>query len=159
MGRRARYAPYTAVHSGGDYAEGAIDKRQGDFVHGDQFNLSGAFSGAILNITSTLTNVSQRIGAAPHGDTATKAELQALIAQQNAALQQAPAEHASEAEAVAEIARVAVEQATKPQPNTTLVQISAEGLTQAAQNLAAVLPTVLPLAKRIAEVVRRMIGV
>jgi len=65
---------------------------------------------------------------------------------------------AGEAEAVAETAKAAVEQAMKSQPNKTLVQISAEGLKQAAQNLAAVLPTVLPIATQIAEAVRKLIG-
>jgi hypothetical protein len=143
---------------GGDYAEGNIDKRKGNFVSGDQFNMSGNFSGAILNIKSTLSNVSQSIGAAAHGDDATKAELQALIAQLSAALEQVPAEQTADAEAVAETAKAAVEQATKEQPNQTLVKISAEGLKQAAQNLAAVLPAVLPLATRIAEAVQRMAG-
>ncbi|NTW00305.1 MAG: hypothetical protein HGA19_03250 [Oscillochloris sp.] len=143
---------------GGDYAEGNIDKRKGNFVSGDQFTMSGTFSGAILNIKSTLTNVSQSIGAAPHGDAATKAQLQQLIEQLNTELQKVPAEQAGEAEAVAETAKAALEQATKAQPNKTLVQISAEGLKQAAQNLAAVLPTALPIATQIADVLRRMIG-
>jgi pyruvate/2-oxoglutarate dehydrogenase complex dihydrolipoamide acyltransferase (E2) component len=120
--------------------------------------MSGNFSGAILNIKSTLTNVSQSIGAAPHGGAATKAQLQALVEQLSAELQKAPAEQAGEAEAVAETAKAAVEQATKAQPNKTLVQISAEGLKQAAQNLAAVLPTVLPIATQIADTLRKMIG-
>jgi hypothetical protein len=117
--------------------------------------MSGDFSGAILNIKSTLTNVAQSVGSSPHGDAATKAQLQALIEQLSAELQKAPPELASEAEAVAETAKTAVEQATKAQPNKTLVQISAEGLKQAAQNLAAV----LPIATQIAEVVRKMSGV
>jgi hypothetical protein len=154
IGRGAR----SVNTGGGDYAEGNIDKRKGNFVSGDQFNMSGNFSGAILNIKSTLSNVSQSIGAAAHGDDATKAELQALIAQLSAALEQVPAEQTADAEAVVETAKAAVEQATKEQPNRTMVQISAEGLKQAAQNLAAVLPTVLPLATRIAEAVQRMAG-
>ena len=127
-------------------------------MSGDQFTMSGNFSGAILNIKSTLTNVSQSIGAAPHGDAATKAQLQQLIEQLSTELQKAPAEKASEAEAVAETAKAAVEQAMKSQPNKTLVRISAEGLKQAAQNLAAVLPTVLPIATQIADTLRKMIG-
>lgn len=140
------------------YAEGNVDERRGAFVSGDQFNMSGNFSGAILNIKSTLTNVSQSIGAAPIGDAATKAQLQALVEQLSAELQKVPAEKASYAEAVAETAKAAVDQATKAQPNKTLVQISAEGLKQASQNLAAVLPTVLPIATQIADVLRKMIG-
>jgi hypothetical protein len=158
IGRGARSSVRNIDTGGGDYAEGNIDKRKGTFVSGDQFTMSGNFSGAILKIKSTLTNVSQSIGAAPVGDTATKAQLQQLIEQLSAELQKVPAEQAGEAEAVAETAKAAVEQATKAQPNKTLVQISAEGLKQAAQNLAAVLPTVLPIATQIAEAVRKMIG-
>ncbi len=158
IGRGASSTVHHVDTGGGDYAGGSIDKRSGTFVSGDQFNMSGNFSGAMLNIKSTLTNVAQRIGAAPHGDADTKTQLQALIAQLSAELQKVPAEKASDAEAVAETAQAAVDQATKPQPNKTLVQISAEGLKQAAQNLAVVLPTVLPLAERIADVLRRMIG-
>ncbi len=158
IGRGARSSVRKIDTGGGDYAEGNIDKRGGTFVSGDQFNMSGNFSGAILNIKSTLTNVSQSIGAAPVGDAATKAQLQALVEQLTAELQKVPAEQAGEAEAVAETAKAAVEQATKAQPNKTLVQISAEGLKQAAQNLAAVLPTVLPIATKIADALRRMVA-
>lgn len=158
IGRGARSSVRNVDTGGGDYAGGNIDKRKGTFVSGDQFTMSGNFSGAILNIKSTLTNVSQSIGAAPHGDAATKAQLQQLIEQLSAELQKAPAEKASEAEAVAETVKTAVEQATRAQPNKTLVRISAEGLKQAAQNLAAVLPTVLPIATQIADALRKMIG-
>ncbi len=158
IGRGARSSVRKVDTGGGDYAEGNIDKRRETFVSGDQFNMSGSFSGAILNIKSTLTNVSQSIGAAPHGDATTKAQLQQLIEQLSAALQQAPAAQISEAEAVAETAKAAVEQATKARPNRTLAQINAEGLQQAAQNLAAELPAVLPIAEQIAALVRKLIG-
>jgi uncharacterized caspase-like protein len=154
IGHGAQSSMRNVNTGGGDYAEGTMDKRKGTFVSGDQFNMSGNFSGANVNIKSTLTNVSQSIGAAPHGDAATKAQLQQLIEQLNAELQKVPAAQSSEAEAVAETAKAAIEQATKAQPNKTLVQISAEGLKQAAQNLAAVLPTVLPIATQIADTVR-----
>ncbi|PDW01711.1 caspase family protein [Candidatus Viridilinea mediisalina] len=158
IGHGARSSVRHVATGGGDYAEGSIDKRQGTFVAGDQFNMSGNFSGAILNIKSTLTNVAQSIGAAPHGDAAAKAQLQTLLERLSTTLQQVPAAQTSEAEAVAETAKALVEQATKAQPNKTLVQISAEGLKQAAQNLAAVLPSVLPLANQIAEAVRKLVG-
>jgi hypothetical protein len=50
-----------------------------------------------------------------------------------------------------------VEQATKAKPNKALVQISAQGLTAAAQNLAAALPAVLPIATKIAEAIQRFV--
>ena len=158
IGRGARSSVRNIDTGGGDYAEGNIDKRRGAFLEGDQFNMSGNFGGAILNIKSTLSNVAQSIGAAPHGDEATKAQLQTLIAQLSVELAKAPPSSAAAAEAIAETAKQAVENAAKPQPNQTLVQISAAGLQQAAQNLAATLPAVLPLAERIADVLRRMVG-
>jgi hypothetical protein len=105
IGRGARSNVRNIDTGGGDYAEGNIDKRRGSFVSGDQFTMSGNFSGAILNIKSTLSNVAQSIGAAPHGTAATKAQLQTLIAQLSAELTNAPAEQASAAEAVAEMAK------------------------------------------------------
>lgn len=135
-----------------------VDKREGTFVSGDQFTMSGNFSGAILNIKSTLANVAQSIGAAPHGDATTKAQLQALIEQLSAELQKVPAAQADEAEAVVESAKEVIEQATKAKPNKALVQIKADGLKQAAQNLAAVLPAVVPLAQQIADTLRGMFG-
>lgn len=156
---RGAHSTVRNVHTGGgDYAEGTIDKRQGTFVRGDQLNLSGNVSGAILNIKSALTNVSQRIGAAPHGDDRTRSQLRTLLDQLSGELQQVPAAYTSDAEAVAETAKAALEQATKAQPNQALVQISTNGLTQAAQSLSAVRPAVLPLAERIAEAIRELSG-
>jgi hypothetical protein len=157
IGRGARSTVRTINTGGGDYAEGNIDKRRGTFVSGDQFNMSGNFSGAILNIKSTLSSVSQSIGAAPVGDNATKVQLQVLIEQLSAELQKTPVEKANEAEAIAEMAKAAVEQATKAQPNKTLVQISAEGLKQAAKKMAVALPNVLPLAAKIAEALQKFL--
>lgn len=157
IGRGARSSVRRVDTGGGDYAEGDIDKRKGTFVSGDQFNLSGDFSGSILNLKSTLTNVSQSIAATPHGDATAKAQLQQLIEELSGELQKVPAEKASDAEAVAETAKQAVDQATKEKPNKTLVNISAEGLKAAAQNLAAVLPTVLPLATKIAEAIQKFV--
>ncbi len=141
IGHKGRNSVRNVNTGGGDYAEGNIDKR-----------------GAITNIRSKLDNVTQSIGAAPQGDAATKAQLQQLLAQLSAELQRVPAGQMGEAEAVAETAKAAVEQATREQPNKTMVQISGEGLKQAAQNLAAVLPTVLPLATQIADTLRKMVG-
>lgn len=76
IGRGARSTVRTVDTGGGNYAEGNIDKRRGTFVSGDQFNMSGNFSGAILNIKATLIDVSQRIGAVTHDDATTKAHLQ-----------------------------------------------------------------------------------
>jgi hypothetical protein len=66
--RGARSSVRNIDTGGGDCAEGDIDKRRGSFVSGDQINMTGSFRN--VNIKSTLSNVAQSIGAAPHGDAA-----------------------------------------------------------------------------------------
>jgi Caspase domain len=153
------FGPQTTVNTGGgDYAGGNIDKRQGQtFIDGDQYTMSGNFSGAILNIKSELSNVSQSIGALPNADQAAKDELKRLIDQLSAALQKVPADREDDAAAVAETAKQLVDQATKDKPNKTIIQITAEGLKSAAQNIAGVLPTVLPLATQIAAAIVKLV--
>lgn len=60
--------------------------------------------------------------------------------------------------AVAQMATAAVAQAMAAQPNTTMVQITSDGLKAAAQNIAAALPSVLPLATQIADALRKLVG-
>ncbi len=124
----------------------------------DRFNMSGDFRGAIVNIKSTLTNVQQSIGEIRTTDETTRKELEALIEQLSEALQTVPAEKQEQAEAVAETAKVLVETAKAEKPNKTMLQISGEGLKQAAQNLAGVLPTVVTIASQIVMTVIKLTG-
>ena len=140
------------VTVGGDFVDG--DK----IVHGDTFHMSGDFRGANLNIKSTLTNVTQTIGALPGADPAAKAELESLVQQLNDALQQVPQHKAEDAEAVAKSAELLVETASAEKPNKTMIQISGEGLKQAAQNIADVMPTVLTIATQIVTVIARFVA-
>ena len=47
----------------------------------DTFNMSGDFRGAIVNIKSTLRNVTQTVNTLPSSDGSAKAELTRLIEQ------------------------------------------------------------------------------
>ena len=96
-----------------------------------------------------------KIEAFPHGDEATKAELARLLAALEEALAQAPAEKEEEAEAVLVAAQDLLEKAAADKPNKTSIQISGEGLKQAAENLAAVTPTVLTIAGQIVAAISR----
>jgi hypothetical protein len=132
---------------------------QGDAqMSGDTFNMSGNFSGAILNIKSTLGNVIQTTNNLPNASDEERQELQKLILDLQAELSQAPPEMAKEAEAVAQTAKALVDTANAEQPNSTLIQISGEGLKKAAENLAAVMPTVLTIATQIVTAVSRLTG-
>ena len=125
----------------------------------DRFDMSGDFRGAIVNIKSTLTNVQQSVGDIRTSDESTRKELESLIGQLSEALQKVPAEHQEEAQAVAETAKVLVDTAKAEKPNKTMLQISGEGLKQAAQNLAEVMPTVLTIAGQIVMTITKLTGV
>ncbi|MCP5098577.1 MAG: hypothetical protein GY943_23755 [Chloroflexi bacterium] len=132
---------------GGSIVTGRVTA-QGDFVGRDKTTIGDA-RGAIVNIGSKLDNVQQTIGAIPHADEATKKELSQLMQQLQAELEKAPVEKAEAVEAVAEAAKDLVEKSAVAKPNKTSVQISGEGLKKAAENLAAVIPTVLKIAGQI----------
>jgi methyl-accepting chemotaxis protein len=124
----------------------------------DQFNMSGDFRGAIINIKSTLTNVQQSVGDIRTDDQNARQELEKLIGQLSDALQQVPEKNQEHAEAVAETAKVLVDTAKAEKPNKTMVKITGEGLKQAAQNLVDVMPVVVTIAGQIALTVAKLIG-
>jgi septation ring formation regulator EzrA len=124
----------------------------------DRFNMSGDFRGAILNIKSTLNNVQQSVGELRTDNQAAKEELQALISQLNETLQRVPLEKSEDAEAVAQTAQILVETAQAEKPNQTSIKITGEGLKQAAQNLADVLPSVVTIATQIILAVSKLTG-
>lgn len=120
-------------------------------------NVSGNYHGSIVNISSTLSEVSQTISNSQRIGQSEKDELHNLLEQLNEILQQAPASNEEEAEAVAEAARVLVEAATKEKPNKASIKITAAGLKQAAENIANVMPTVLPIAMEIAGKIQTLL--
>jgi len=124
----------------------------------DQFNMSGDFRGAIVNIRSTLTNVQQHVNEIRTEDVVARQELAQLIAQLSDVLQQVPESRQEQAEAVAQTAKVLVDTAKSEKPNKTLLQISGEGLKQAAQNLADVLPAVVAIATQIVATIIKVGG-
>lgn len=124
----------------------------------DRINLSGDFRGSIINIKSTLTNVQQNVGGIRTDDQDAHKELEKLIGQLSEALQKVPENEQEHAEAVAETAKSLVDTAAAEKPNKTVVKITAEGLKQAAQNLAGVMPSVVTIAGQIALTVVKLVG-
>ena len=125
----------------------------------DRYNMSGDFRGAIINIKSTLTNLQHSVGDIRTDDQNARKELEKLIGQLSEALQKVPEKSQEHAEAVAETAKALVDTAKAETPNKTMVKITAEGLKQAAQNLADVMPVVVTIAGNIALTVAKLIGV
>lgn len=123
----------------------------GEHSHGDEF--SGDFRGAILSVRATLNNVTQSIENVTGADESSRKELEELVAQLAAALEQVPTERAADAEAVATQTELMVAQASAEKPNKSLLKITGEGLKKAAENIADVLPTVLGIATKIVAVI------
>jgi len=123
----------------------------------DQFNMSGDFRGAIININSTLTNVRQSVGEIATEDEGARQDLERLIEQLGEALQDISSNNREDAEAVAETLKALVDSAKAEKPNKTMLKITADGLKKAAKNLARVMPTVLPIATQIATTVMKLV--
>jgi len=124
----------------------------------DRINLSGDFRGSIINIKSTLTNVQQSVGEIRTDDQSARKELEKLIGELSEALQKVPEKNQEQAEAVAETAKALVDTAKAEKPNKVMLQISGEGLKQAAKNLADVMPLVVAIASQIVLTVAKLTG-
>jgi hypothetical protein len=148
----------TVSTGGGDYAEGSIDKRSSTNIASSSYNVSGSFGSSNVNIGSHLSDVTQSIGAVPQGGQSEKQQLEQLVAELRSALQQAPPDRQVDAEAITTFAQQLVESATKPQPNKPIVQGTSMLLRQAAENIAAALPMVPPIATQIVEQAVRLVS-
>jgi len=124
---------------------------------GDTFNMSGNFEGAIVNIKSRLSAVSQTINKVPNIDQSTKDDLIHLIDELNETLQKVQPDKTEEAEAVAKSAELLVQTATREKPNRAMLQITADGLMQAAKNISGTLPIVAAITSQIINVVTKLV--
>ena len=119
----------------------------------------GNVSGSIINVDSTLEQVTQSIGTASHVDEVSKKQLTELVEQLKTELQKLPIAKREEAEAIADSAKALIEAGTKAQPNKPTVKITADGLKKAAENLAGVLPTVISIASGIIKTIFQLSGI
>jgi hypothetical protein len=120
-------------------------------VHmGHNINVGGA---AIINIDSTLTNVTQTIGDSPGLDAGQKSELQSLVESLKADLDTLKNTHTDEAKAISDALEKAVAAASKPAPERkrSLLTLSAKGLKDAAELVKDVTPSVLASATLIGK--------
>jgi hypothetical protein len=83
------------------------------------------------------------------GDAPTRAVLDSLVAQLNQALQQMPAGHETDVEAVAELAQEVIDKAASEKPNRRVLELKSENLKRAAESLVEVAPAVLAIATQI----------
>lgn len=119
----------------------------------------GNITGSIVNVDAMLEQVTQNIGSASNVDEVVKKQLTELIEQLKGELQKTPPTKKEEAEALAASAKALVEAGTKAHPNKTTVQITADGLKKAAENIASATPTVLTIASGIVKTVFQLVGI
>jgi hypothetical protein len=118
-------------------------------VDARQFTTNIHGNNNIVNTASILDSVTQSVQANTNLSEPDKDTLNSLLEQLNIALKEMPKENADDAEAVAETAKTLIERATKEKPNKRLIEISSDGLKGAAQNIAAITPSVLLAAQAI----------
>ncbi len=113
----------------------------------DNININN--QGGNVVVKSTLTNVTQSVASTESLSADRRKELQALLAELQVALESLPSDRHEDAERVAKSAEMAVAEGTKESPNTSFLNITAEGLKEAAKAVVDIVPTVVSIAGRI----------
>jgi hypothetical protein len=120
--------------------------------------ISGTVTGSVLNLDSTLTDVTQNIGTLQHADQATRDELQKLVADLFDQLKTVPTEHQEMADAVAAQTKDVVEKAKQDAPNKPLLQMAVSGLKAGAETLKTVAPSVVSIVTSLAGIISKLHG-
>lgn len=161
------------VTASGDFAGRDINKHEGDVYHGDVVqgdkimgdqvggdkitvgDISGGQGIAIGRGASAHVSIQHGMAASENPD---KQALQKLIQDLEQALSTVPAAHGDTVEAVAQTTQALVTMAEAENPNKTMLQITGEGLKQAAKNLAEITPDVLKIATGIVLAIGKLTG-
>lgn len=148
-GRGTTYS--ATVKGGGAIAQGTGAKALGERAQ----DFSGSKVGGSI-VTGSVRTKGDFVGRdkIAAGGADLQQALEALLAELKAELEKVPLQHQEEAEAILDAAETLAEKALAEKPNRTAIQISGEGLKKAAENLKAVMPTVLHIAIQIVEAIR-----
>jgi hypothetical protein len=136
-----------------------IDKlvhEQNTFVGGIQMGHNINVTGpAVIAIDSTLSNVTQTIGAAPGLNASEKSKLETMVESLKTELDSIKASHPDEAMEIASAVEKAVAHASKPsgERKRNMLKLSAKGLKDAAETVKDIAPAVLTTASLIARFV------
>lgn len=109
-----------------------------------------------VNIKSRLDHVNQQVQQSNGWPDEQRQALSKLVEQLQAELAAIAEQHPDEADRVTRTTELVVSEATKPKPDKAFLNITTEGLKQAASALADIAPTVLLVAGKVAEFVTRL---
>lgn len=135
------------------------EAEKGELTVNKIFSIGDISGTAIINVDSTLEQVTQNISSASNVDAEDKKQLTELIEQLKTEIRKAPQGEKESAEALADSAQSLVEAGTKAQPNKETIKNRADGLTKAAEKIAGVMPTVLKIATGIVKTVFQIAGI
>lgn len=111
-----------------------------------------------VNVLSSLDQVTQSVQTAPSVSEKNKKELTTLIKQLKIHLAHVPASHVEHAEIVSEKAKAIGEELSRQKPREMMLRIEGNGLVEAAQGLAEVMPMAVSVVRQITEFVSTLIG-
>jgi hypothetical protein len=125
-------------------------------------NRSVNITGGRVGVLSTGDNAhiqinAMNLDALPADDADQKAKLEALLAQLNELLQQAPLEKQDDAKAVAKTTENLIQEASAENPNKSMLKVTASGMKEAAQAIAGVVPSAIKVVKEISDTVMGMV--
>ena len=153
--------------SGGYQVGTATGSAVGDHASVRNTRIGGDVSGANVVIDSEQTvsgnidvkmgDLKQQVSDSDSLSPESKSQLNALLEQLQTALRQLPPDHAEDAEVISEEAEDTVKEGLKAQPRAGKLAINAQGLIQAAKNVAAITPPVLLAATQIANFIELLI--
>ncbi|HAE41690.1 MAG TPA: hypothetical protein DCG34_02070 [Clostridiales bacterium] len=122
---------------------------------GDQVNISNV-TGSVINVDSILENVSQNISTIPRGDSNYKDELKLLVKELKDLSREVPEEKKPDAEKMANRVDTAIKEVAKNDPDKELIKFSLESLKKAASNIAALVPSILPIVIQIVDHIKKL---
>ena len=123
----------------------------------DQFNLSGDFRGALININSSLDRARQCVDAAASEEFADiRAKLDGLLDKLREELSAVGPEHHEAAEALAESTAVVVETATSARSNPTSIQAGVQRVLNRGKSLLKASPAIASTVNTILEIVEKV---
>jgi hypothetical protein len=157
------------IQSGATFIGGAhtlaqpinIDMREGDTEDQDMGRYRGLsekfdnFPDATRAITSRLERATQTVGGASMDETR-RSELVRLINDLREQLVQAPAQRIDDAEKVSKRLEALLREVAEKKPDKDMIDITAESLTRAAQDVADLLPAVPAICARITDLVKEL---
>lgn len=116
-------------------------------------NINAPVSAAIVNIGASLTNTTQTVRTIGRANPEERERLAELLCQLASMLEKVGEEHANVANTIAAQAKILIDAANAERPNSTFINLTREGLLEAAKALAEIAPWITLTVKEIGDII------